>query len=82
MIRNFALHRSHDAQVVDVPGDVRKQFTDRLAALAILAKPERRTKQHADSFALCGLKLVSNRLRQRLAVQFLDFRFWVKCVEL
>ena len=65
VIRHIRVHRANHRDVVDVLGDVRKQFAHLDAALAVLLELERRLKRRAG--VALGLQIVH---RQRLAVQF------------
>ena len=64
VIRIVGVHRADHAQVVDVPGDVRKQLADLDAAFAVPFERERRRQQLA---ALAAAVLRGQRLGQRFA---------------
>ena len=77
MDRQVCLHRSNHGNIVGTAGDVRKKTTDRHTALAMLFEFPR-------AFQPLTIDVGGGvlRLRTRLAVQFGQFRFRVKRIDM
>ena len=70
-------HRADDADVVDAGGNLRKQFADLDAALAVLLELERRLQQ----VARFGTDEFRHLERQRFAVEGGEFRLGVEGID-